>query len=277
MSPVDRVYVGATTHSSPSGITAFDLTTGEHGPQLVARAHVSGIVHPTFLAPHPNGSVLYAVSETVNGEIVALRVHGDDLAIEQRVPSCGDGPCHLSTDGRHLVVANYGSGSAAAYTLTTDGRLDELVWTGVHRGDGPHHRQDGPHAHCAVLDPHRASVHVVDLGIDRVVRYDADHTGFHRASETTVAPGAGPRHLAFHPSERTAFVICELDNTVVVLDTSGADPVVRSTMSTLPDHVPDDVPDDVPKGGARRALEVSLHRSYNSRFVSALHAIDPCR
>jgi 6-phosphogluconolactonase len=258
-----RVYVGCSTNESSVGIHVFELERTARGATLLPRAQVDDVEHPTFLAAHPAEPVLYAVSETVDGELVAFHLEPDGTLVEwQRVPSAGDGPCHLAADGARLYVANYISGSAAAYALHPDGRIADLVWSEQHQGSGPHVRQDGPHAHCAVPDPHRPSVHIVDLGTDRVVRYDADLAdgGFHRATELVLVPGSGPRHLVFHPHEPMAFVVCELDSTLVALDIDSrtGELVPRQTSSTLPDGF----------AGDSLAAAVRVHPDGRRVFVS---------
>lgn len=240
------VTVGCTGDESAVGIHVLRLEAGAHGLRLVEQTGVAGFAQPSYLAPHPTVPVLYAVSETVDGTIGAFHVDPIDgtLTEWQRVPSGGDGPCHLSTDGRHLHVAHYLSGSVACHALEPDGRIAELVSISHHRGSGPHVRQDAPHAHCIVPDPHRRSVrsvpsvHAVDLGTDRIVRYDADPTTgeFRAAAEVALRPGSGPRHLAFHPTAPSAFVVCELDCTLVALevDRTSGDLVPRHEVSTLP-------------------------------------------
>ena len=56
---------------------------------------------------------------------------GDDalsgrLTVINRQPSEGIDPCHLTIDakGRHVLVANYTSGSVAVLPLAADGRLE---------------------------------------------------------------------------------------------------------------------------------------------------------
>jgi 6-phosphogluconolactonase len=263
-----RVYVGCSTGESRVGIHVFDLERTERGPTLVPRARVEDVAHPTFLTAHPTEPVLYAVSETVAGALVSFHIDpADGTLVEwQRASSAGDGPCHLATDGAHLYVANYTSGSAAAYTLLPDGRISDLVWSAQHRGSGPHVRQDAPHAHCAVPDPHRRSVHVVDLGTDRVVRYDADPAtgGFHHAAELALEPGSGPRHLAFHPHEPMAFVVCELDSTLVALRIDGS--VDGPTGELVPGRTTSTLPDGF--AGESLAAAVRVHPDGHRVFVS---------
>ncbi len=261
------VTVGCTTDESAVGIHVFRLEVGAHGPRLVEQVGVTGLAQPSYLAHHPMLPVLYAVSETVDGTIISFHVDPVDgtLTEWQRVPSGGDGPCHLSTDGRHLHVAHYLSGSVAGHALGPDGRVGDLAWTAHHRGSGPHVRQDAPHAHCIVPDPHRRSirsVHAVDLGTDRIVRYDADPTtgAFRAAAEVALRAGSGPRHLEFHPTAPSAFVVCELDCTLVAFDIDPATGhlVPRHEVSTLPDGF----------AGDSLAAAVRVHPDGRRVFVS---------
>ncbi|NNE96753.1 MAG: beta-propeller fold lactonase family protein, partial [Acidimicrobiales bacterium] len=128
----DMLYVGCYTGESPAGIHVFDVTDGA----FTKVGEVIGIENPSFLAAHPNGATVYAVSETSNGRgdggsLFALAVDPDDgsLTPTQKVASRGDAPCHLSVtaDGAHLYVANYGSGSVASFALGPDGSIGPLA------------------------------------------------------------------------------------------------------------------------------------------------------
>lgn len=232
------VYVGSRAQA-PDGIHVFALEVDDRRVALSPRSRASSVEHPTFLVPHPTRPVVYAVSETTPGEVVAYLIDaGGTLTEWQRTTSAGDGPCHLSTDGAHVFVANYVSGSAAAHALRADGTFAALVWTAQLAGTGPHPRQDAAHAHCIVRDPHRPSIHVTDLGSDRIHRYEIGTDGFRPAGALTLSPGSGPRHVVFHPHEPVAFVVGELDNKMTVLDVDGdGDLAPRHTVSTLPDGV----------------------------------------
>jgi 6-phosphogluconolactonase len=246
MAPRSFLYVGSYTHESSFGIHVYD--SSDPTGLLVERSEVEGIEHPSFLTTHPGGNTLYAVSETASsdgGGLVAFRIDPVDgsLAMIDRASSHGTAPCYVSVDadGRHLYVANYLSGTIAVYTLASDGRFGELVATHQHRGSGPSPRQEGPHAHCILPGPVGDSVYAVDLGTDRVSRYVHDRRydgdAFVLEDQLVLDAGSGPRHLAFHPDQPVAFLVCELDSTIVTL---GLDPTdgrltrLRSS-STLPD------------------------------------------
>jgi 6-phosphogluconolactonase len=259
-------FVGSYTDESAFGIRVYNAS--EPGGRLVELSRHDGIEHPSYLAVHPSGEILYAVSETAGpdgGELVALdidRVSGSLRELD-RVRSHGGAPCYVSVDraGRCAYVANYLSGNVAAYALEHDGRFGKLIATHQHEGTGPSARQDGPHAHCIVAGPAGDWVYSTDLGTDLVGQYlhdwHSDARGLRLVRELVLDAGAGPRHLVFHPERPVGFLVCELDSTIVLL---GFDPtdgrLTRlGSRSTLPDDFE----------GESTAAEVRVHP--NGRFV----------
>jgi 6-phosphogluconolactonase (cycloisomerase 2 family) len=154
------------------------------------------------VAQHPDLPVLYAVNEVDRGTVSAFAVAEDGSLDELAVrPTGGAHPCHLavSADGRHLLAANYSSGSVSVHPLAPDGvpaeRSDLLRLDG--RGPDPE-RQEGPHAHMVAPDPNGPTVLITDLGSDRVWRARLDPVPGRLLDLTaaiTTAPGTGPRHL----------------------------------------------------------------------------------
>jgi 6-phosphogluconolactonase len=102
-------------------------------------------------------------------------------------------------------------------------------------------RQEGPHAHSINLDAANRFAFAADLGLDKVLVYRFDPAaGTLVANDppaADVAPGSGPRHFAFHPDGRHAYVINEMANTLTVFDYDAGPgrltPV--QTISSLPD------------------------------------------
>src|SRR5947209_7382757 len=239
-------YTGPKTGSRGIYRCEFDPATGELSqPRLVAEA-----VNPSFLAIHPSGKYLFAVGEFDGPQgkapgVTSFRIDpsaGILSPVSQR-PAGGKAPCHVTIDksGRNLIVSNYGSGSVALLKVDEDGALNGPADVVRHHGKGPDSkRQEGPHAHSANLDAANRFAVVADLGLDQlfVYRFDAaagrltpnDPPGYH------TAPGAGPRHFAFHPDGKRAFVINELNSTLSALDYDAERGVLteRQTVSTLP-------------------------------------------
>ncbi|WP_254878383.1 lactonase family protein [Streptomyces sp. NA04227] len=211
-------YIGSFTTAGGLGVTkaAVDPGTGA----LTVLGSNDEVADPSYLALSADGALLYAVSEADQGAVAAFRTDGEkpELAAPP-VPVHAAGPTHLTRYADHVLTANYGSGSITSVPLTADGTL-AAVPSGIlqHEGSGPHpRRQQGPHAHQVVTDPSGRWVVSVDLGTDsvRVCALDADGAPLlHR--ETALRPGSGPRHLAFHPEGRIAYVINELTTSLTV-------------------------------------------------------------
>ena len=186
--------------------------------------------NPSFLALHPNGRTLYAVNEVHDhggkptGAVTAFAIARESgaLTLLNQLPSHGKDPCYVSVDrtGRTVLVANYTSGSIASFTVRQSGRLGVARTIVQHEGHGPNvERQTSPHAHCIMTDPGNRYVLAADLGVDGVLIYRFDErTGSiaNVANGVAAKPGAGPRHLAFHPSGRFLYVVNELDSTLAV-------------------------------------------------------------
>jgi 6-phosphogluconolactonase len=218
------VYFGTYTwgENSSKGIyrSILDLETGKLcDPVLAAEAK-----NPSFLEIHPNGNFLYAVSESGGaGSVSAYAIGADagDLKLLNQQPSGGVGPCHVSIDhaGKNLLVANYGSGSVSVIPIKSDGRLGKPTGFVQHAGSSVNaRRQKSPHAHSVNVGPDNRFAFVADLGIDKIMIYRLDiETGTIVANDPAFAkvkPGAGPRHFAFHPNGKYAYVINELDCTM---------------------------------------------------------------
>jgi 6-phosphogluconolactonase len=221
------VYVGTYTGPKSKGIYLFSLDTANG---IVTPMGLAGETeNPSFVALHPGGRLLYAVSEVsgFNGERTgAVDSFSVDpatgkLALLNRVSSHGGGPCHLVVDktGKNVLVANYGGGSVAVLPILEDGRLAEASSSVQHRGSSVNPaRQKQPHAHSINLSPDNRFALVADLGLDQILIYRFDPAkGSLSASDppfAKVAPGAGPRHFAFLPDGAFAYSINEMQSTV---------------------------------------------------------------
>jgi 6-phosphogluconolactonase len=225
-----RVYIGTYTGKGSKGIyrCELDLSTGKLSqPELAGE-----VVSPSFLALHPSGKFLYAVGEINDfqgkkaGAVSAFAIDpaSGNLTLLNQQSSKGDGPCHLVVDkaGKNVLVANYGGGSAAVLPIAADGKLGEASSFVQHEGKSINKQRQGePHAHSINLDAANHFAFVADLGLDKVLiyKFDADKGSIAKNDPpaANVEPGSGPRHFAFHPNGRHAYVINELANMVTVL------------------------------------------------------------
>ena len=238
------VYFGTYTRKSPSeGIyhARFDAKTGKLStPELAVKTS-----NPSFIAIHPNGKYLYSVTEGKPGKISAFAIDPESkkLKLLNQSSSGGMGPCHVSVtkDGKILLAANYSSGSLASIPINADGSLKAPASIIRHKGSSiVKRRQSAPHAHSINPSPDQRFAYAADLGIDKIMIYrlnpETAELAENKPSLFTLKPGAGPRHFTFHPNGKFAYVINELDNTLVALKynskTGGLTEI--QTISTLP-------------------------------------------
>jgi len=244
------VFVGTYTNAKSKGIyrLELDLATGKLTDLQLAAESPS----PSFLAIHPTGKYLYAVGEggAKSGSVSAFALDRKtgQLKFLNRQSSVGAGPCHIVVDkvGKNALVANYSGGSAAVLPIQADGNLAESASFQQHKGSSVNKgRQEAPHAHSINLDKDNRFAFVADLGLDKVLVYRFDADGHkitpNEPTAATVAPGAGPRHFAFHPNGKYAYVINEMDMTVTAFDYDATSGVLknRQTITTLPVGVKD--------------------------------------
>ena len=205
--------------------------------------------NPSFLAIDSTRKFLYAVNEghdykgENSGAVTAFSI--DDrktgkLTELDEVSSHGADPCYISFDrtGKYALVANYSGGTVAVFPLAADGRIGEASSVVKDAGElGPNKaRQEAPHAHFIEASAHNRFAYVSDLGLDQVLIYKFDAakgtlTGglpwwriSQNATESdtkdffsaTLAPGTGPRHIAFSADGKFMYVMGELDSTVTV-------------------------------------------------------------
>ncbi|OIK29506.1 6-phosphogluconolactonase [Streptomyces malaysiense] len=212
------LYLGTYT-SVPGGGTGIGLASYDPESGLITGSGtLTGVPDPSYLAVHPDGRTLYAVDERQDGGVTAVRL-GDRRVLGTRSTG-GAGTCHLSVhpSGRWLLSAAYGSGSVAVHPIDASGALGERTDLVTHGSPAPGPGQEGPHAHQFRTGPDGRHLLAVDLGTDTVYTYrlDAAKGTLAEAGQAHTRPGAGPRHLTFHPGGRYAYLANETDDTVVV-------------------------------------------------------------
>jgi 6-phosphogluconolactonase len=243
------VYFGTYTGKKSKGIyvSRLNAATGKLGAPDLAVETTS----PSFLAVDPKNRFLYAVNEVSDfagkktGAVGAFAIDAatGKLTLLNQRSSVGPGPCHLVTDkgGRNVLVANYGGGSVAVLPVGKDGSLAPASSFIQHTGTSVDKaRQEAPHAHGIYLDAANRFAFVPDLGQDKVIvyRFDAGKGTLtpNEPPSASVAPGSGPRHFAFHPSGRFAYVISEMACTVTAFacDPKQGTLTELQAISTLP-------------------------------------------
>jgi 6-phosphogluconolactonase len=238
------VYAGTFTNTTSKGIYAyrFDTSTGK----LTSLGLVAESTNPAFLIESADHRFLYAANErgTNSNTVSAYSIDRNTGALTflNGVSAKGAAPCHIAIDAtqKWIAVANYDGGNVAVLPIHPDGRLGEAVGFDQHEGSGPTPRQKTPHAHSVLFSADNHFLLGADLGLDKifVYRFDANTGSISPNSPpfVKVAPGSGPRHLAFHPNGKVLYAISEIGNTVTAFhfNPSTGELTEFQSISTLP-------------------------------------------
>jgi len=261
------VHIGTYDESGGQGLVSLKLTADGSlevaDPYATARNASFGV--------RRNGLV-YLVDEQEEGALGIHRKTDAGWELLGCVSTGGEAPCYVALDesGRRIAVANYESGSVAAYALGEQGLPSAPAVIFQNEGSGPNkERQEGPHAHCVRF--HGGALYVVDLGVDQVLRLELTDTGLGEASVAWTAPaGSGPRHLLFHPAQQHALLLCELAATLTLLRVGHLGFETVTTVPTAPaDFTGDNLGGHLELGSDGTRVYVS-NRGHNSIAVFAL-------
>lgn len=248
------------------------LTTAHFHPEagtLTAPVLAAEAARPSFLTVAPDGRAIHVCTETWPGRLTTFAVDPQTHALSavSQVESGGKSPCYIELDhtGRFAFAANYSDGVFSVFALDEAGRLGTRTALVAIPGSSVRpDRQEASHAHCIVPDPTNRFVLGVDLGADRVYvhRFDAT-TGALAAHEPaffSARPGAGPRHLRFHPDGKHAYVVNELDCTVSVCTWDATRGVLSETqrIASLPAEFT----------GPNTSAELMIHPSGRTLYVT---------
>ena len=215
-----HVYVGTYTGGDSEGIYLLDFD--DESGAIALKGLAVAVENPSFLALHPTEPVLYATARSGDQDVAAsFRIAPETglLTALNQQSAGGSGPCHVAVtlDGKNAAVANYSDGTVSVYPLEKEGGLGAASAFFQHTGTSANpNRQTGPHAHSVNFDDTGRYLVVADLGIDKLMVYKREGGTFvpNDPAFASVAPGAGPRHFAFHPTRPYAYVVNEMGNTV---------------------------------------------------------------
>ena len=225
------MYIGTYTEDSNSnGIYTYRFNQ-ENGTFELLSSATAG--NPSFVTLSPDGKRLYAVSEYNDGRqgAYSFDVSEDKVQLSNPIflptapkdvlPRAGADPCHIVSDGKYVITANYTGGDISVFSLDAAGRLQPEVQNIAFVGNTP---ERVAHIHCIIPTPDKKYILATDLGNDRVYRFRYNKKARKNAEVLTaqrvayeVSDGQGPRHLTFSKDGRFTYLINELGGECVVL------------------------------------------------------------
>jgi 6-phosphogluconolactonase len=208
---------GLYVYVSGYGANIALFTLDPHAATLVSKGTYPAGESASYLALSRDRKHLYAINETSPSRVVAFAVNAANgsLAEINRQNTTGEGAPHLAVhpSGKWVVVAHYGSGHIDVLPVLDDGGVGAPRMTSRGPSDGCRN------AHQAVFDVSGKYLYVPCLGSNYVIQFefDAASGALKYNDPASVNIAGGPRHMAFHPNQRHAYVLNELDSTLTSL------------------------------------------------------------
>jgi 6-phosphogluconolactonase len=216
-------YVGSRTtrerNARGKGISVYEVDEVSGKMQLLQI--VGGLVNPAYLTLNRACTHLYCVhGDTSDASVFSINKENGTIQHLQTISCGGKNPVHLALDPseKWLIIANHLSHNVSVLPVFANGLLGNVIQTMLLEGEPGPHRKEQPFSkpHFNIFDPSGRFVLVPDKGLDRIFSFEFSN-GVLRSLATPPAvarEGAGPRHIAFHPSGIYAYAINELDSTV---------------------------------------------------------------
>jgi 6-phosphogluconolactonase len=235
------VFFGTHTAGPGKGfsVSHFDTVTGALSkPEFLLETPA-----PAYFVIAPGGRRLYSCNSTGFVSAYSIDPATAQLKLINQKPSGGGDPSYISLDqtGHYVLAANFESGNAAVWALDPDGGLGERTAFVQDTEDRANPRQQvQAHAHSIRVDPTNHFALVGDTGLDKLFIYKFNVKDGSLAPNdppfVKAAPGANPRHVAFHPNGRWLYVLTEAGSTIMLFnwDTKRGAPSEVETVSTLP-------------------------------------------
>ncbi len=245
MAQKHKLIIGTYTGGKSEGIYIYEFDSNNGDNHFVSAVKSS---NPSFLVVSPNKKYLYAVNEDADsanngGKVSAFAFDKKKKQLQfiNQQLSGGNHPCYISVDktGKWVAASNYSGGSFSIFPVNADGSVGAAAVV-QHTGKGPNkERQEKAHVHSAVFTADNKYLLVADLGIDKLMVYAFDETTgavkANAAASITVIGGAGPRHIAFHPSQKFVYLTEEMSGTIGAFSFIDGKLKLLQTISAVPE------------------------------------------
>ncbi len=208
------MIVGTYTDTGSYGIYSYRFDPQSAAVECVDSVRVD---NPSYLVANAAFDRIYAVSEgSISGvATLSFDARSGKMELLGMESTLSPGPCHVTTDGRLVITANYGGGSLSVFNVEEGGILSPAVQV-VRFGD----REHPSHMHCVKFSPDGRYLFATDLGHDLIRRFDMERAAPLQPLEITamvtfdVPAGSGPRHIVFDPAGDHLYLINELSGFV---------------------------------------------------------------
>jgi 6-phosphogluconolactonase len=248
------VYVG---NAESNDISVLRLDRRSGALTAIETIAIPGVTEPGPTSPmaiSPDKSLLFIGIRSQPYIAASFAIDAASGKLTHR----GNGPladamAYIVTDrsGRYLLSASYGGHKVTVNPIGRDGVV----------GAAQQVVETAPNAHCILPDAANRFALATSLGGDLVnqLRFDAASGRLtpNTPASVTVKDKAGPRHLAFHPTGRFAYVIGELDGAIYAFDydaTQGRLSEIQAVSA-------------LPPGFAGKPWAADLHVTPDGRFL----------
>jgi 6-phosphogluconolactonase len=156
---------------------------------------------PDYVAVHPSGKFLFVNNEQEAGRATAFAIAADGgLTMLNSAASGGGGPAHISvhSSGKWLLSANYNDGKLGIARIGEDGKL--TATSSASAGEQAHMALDDGVTGNFVFVPCAAAGQVA------MFKFDVATGKATANSPATIASANRPRHMAFNPTGKWAYL-----------------------------------------------------------------------
>jgi len=233
-----QLIVGTYTNKGNSeGIYVYNFDSKTADVKQVSM--IKNVSNPSYLALSKKQDFLYSVYEDgTNSAASAFKfdTKTGNADFLNKEATNGQNPCFILTDGKNVLTANYSGGSISVFGVKADGSLSTIKQNIQHIGSGPDKRQASAHVHQVLFTPDNKYVVATDLGEDRVYvyNYQADaETPLTLKHSIKTNAGSGPRHLAFSPNGKFAYLAHEFNGKISVFSYNDGNLTLLQEIATV--------------------------------------------
>jgi len=235
-----NLLVGTYTNKGTSeGIYVYNYNSLTADTKLKSIA--KNVINPSYLTVSADKKFVYSVNENGKASEISafsFESQGGVLKLLNKKSSQGADPCYITTHLNQVVVANYSGGSIVSFAVGPDGSLLDQQQIVQHTGKSiDPKRQLSAHVHQVQLTPDKKFLIATDLGEDQIYLYSFGKTPESPLILKTIVktnPGSGPRHLAFSPNGKFAFLAHEFNGKITAFAYADGDLTRIQEVETTP-------------------------------------------